>query len=377
LARRNSIYLLSLHEDPENCDPQIINHLKLFCQKIELVKAPPKKLGFSMISRLIISLISFEPYTVWRHYSPRLLKRSTALGSSQGFDLVHCDILPVAYALENITSIPCTLTDHDVCFVKSYRLAKQTKNVFLKLFLLMESFKQKKYESKIFDNITLGITVSETDKMILKELCPKGNFIVCENGVNLEDFKPGAEEVESSTIFWIGGFGYSPNNAGVEFFLNNIYPLIKKEAKDVKLVLVGDDVPKWLRQLSKRDSSVKIMGYVEDPLPLMQKATAFIVPILSGGGTRLKIIEAMAAGKAIVTTTVGAEGIEGQNYIHYITADEPKQFAKSVLKILGDKEFRENLESNGRKLAVEKYDWQIIVDKIDHAYQQITNNSSQ
>jgi glycosyltransferase involved in cell wall biosynthesis len=316
--------------------------------------------------------VSSDPYTVWRHYSPAYVKRVKGLIKERKFDLIHCDILPLANTIRNLKTIPCTLTDHDVSYLKALRISKQSRNVFLKLFLYIESLKLKNFERRIFGQIYRGITVSEIDKKILSELCPTGNFTVIENGVDTDAFKPAESEILSNTLLWVGGFGYSPNREAIYYFLEEIYPLIKRVMTNVKLNIIGGDVTGKLINITSGDPSIKVFGYVDDPVPYIQKATVFIVPILSGSGTRLKTLEAMAAEKAIVTTSVGCEGIEGADKIHYLIADKPEDFANSVVDILKNPDLRSQLGTNARKLAMQKYDWKFILNKLNKFYEDLT-----
>ena len=114
-----------------------------------------------------------------------------------------------------------------------------------------------------------------------------------------------------AALVWVGGFHHHPNCEAVRFFLAEIFPRIKQEKGETKVYVVGGGVPDWLRNLATGDPSIVLIGYVDDPLPYIQRAGVFVAPILSGGGTKLKVLEAMAVGKAIVSTSIGVEGIEG------------------------------------------------------------------
>jgi glycosyltransferase involved in cell wall biosynthesis len=284
---------------------------------------------------------------------------------------VHCDILPLAYTLRYLRSVPCALTNHDVCHVKALRISKQSGNPLLKAFSRLESWKLKNFERKIFKQVNTGIAVSDVDKKILEKLCPDGNFEVVENGVDVKDFAPRPAGTENRTLLWVGGCGYSPNRVAVEFFLKDIYPLIKKEMPDVKFNIIGNGIAGKLKKICRQDPSVHTLGFVDDPVPYLQKATVFIAPILSGSGTRLKTLEAMAAEKAIVTTSIGCEGIAGIDNVHYLIADEPSAFAASVLSLLRDPALRKRLGENARLLTVQKYDWDIISEKISMVYEKL------
>jgi glycosyltransferase involved in cell wall biosynthesis len=131
---------------------------------------------------------------------------------------------------------------------------------------------------------------------------------------------------------------------------------------------VGGGVPDWLSRLAAGDPSIILTGYVDDPLPYIQRAAVFVAPILSGGGTKLKVLEAMSVGKAIVSTSIGVEGIEGNDEEHFMVADDPEAFSSRVISLLNDPVVRERLGVNARKRAMEKYDWEAICEAMDRIY---------
>lgn len=368
LAINNEVYLLSLCEGAEEKNPENIGHLKSFCKSIELYPAPPKTLSLGMIVRLLRSTVSLDPYTVWRHYSKLYLRRIQSITRSTPFDLIHCDIICLAYLLPFIKNFTCVFTDHDVSYLKALRMAQEKRNPLVRWLLYLDAFKLKRLESKVFREVDLGIAVSQLDKVHLETLCPQGRFEVIENGVDTSKFKPDHERIEDNVLTWVGGFDHSSNKEAMHYFLNEIYPRIKLEVNDVKLHVVGDAVTRKLKQWADADSSIKLLDFVQDPVPYIQKAAVFIVPLLSGSGTKLKVLEAMAVGKAIVSTSVGVEGIEGQDRRHFLVADDPEGFAKRVVEVVRDKVLRDYLGANARVLAEQRYDWKHIIRKVDSIY---------
>ena len=369
LACRHEVHLLSLYQSAEEITPESVGHLKSFCKQVEMLAAPPKTLSLGMMARLLRSLFSKDPYTVWRHYSRPYLDRIRMRLYTTPFDVVHCDILPLAYCIRGLHGPFRTLTDHDVSYVKARRLAAQARNPALKLFLYLEALKLKRLESRIFSELDLGISVSELDRLHLERLCPEGRFVVVENGVDVRAFIPDPDAVEPNVLVWVGGFHHYPNCEAVRFFLEDIYPRIRQEKAETKLYVVGSGVPDWLRRLATGDPSIVLTGYVDDPLPYIQRAAVFVAPILSGGGTKLKVLEAMAVGKAIVSTSIGVEGIEGKDQEHFMVADTPEAFSSKVVSLLNDHVSRERLGANARKRAMEKYDWEAICEAISGIYQ--------
>jgi glycosyltransferase involved in cell wall biosynthesis len=322
-----------------------------------------------MMARLARSLFSKDPYTVWRHYSRTYAQRVKAWLDRVSFDIVHCDILPLAYCVRDLHGPFRALTDHDVSYLKAKRLAGQARNPLLKLFLHLESLKLKRLESTVFEKLDLGIAVSEVDRQHLERLCPLGRFAVAENGVDVRAFVPDPGALEPDALVWVGGFRQQANCDAVRFFLEKIYPRVKRERDATKLYIVGDGIPDWLRAFAAADTSIVLTGFVDDPLPYVQRSAVFIAPILSGGGTKLKILEAMAVGKAIVSTAIGVEGIRGNHNEHFLVADTPEAFSSCVIGLLNDSTLRARLGNNARGRAMETYDWEPICEALSRTYQ--------
>ncbi len=369
LCRNHEVVLLSLFDESAPVEPHALEHIKQWCGVVELFPIPSKTLSVSMVSRLLRSLASMDPYTIWRHRSDPFLMRVEALAKGGRFDLVHCDILPVVYAIRNLGGIYRAFTDHDVSFLKAQRMADTSRNPLLKLLHRLEAMKLKRLEGRIFHQVDLGVAVSNVDRSILSRLCPEANVCVVANGVDAEEFEPSHGKEREGSLVWVGGFDNYPNREGIDFFFDEVYSSIKDRVPQVQIDVIGGGVTPTLRGRAAADSSIQIHGYVNDPVPYIQSAAVFIVPILSGSGTRLKLLEAMATGKAIVTTTIGCEGIEGEHGVHYLVADDPGLFAESVGILLSDTALREKLGKNARQLAVEKYDWKKLCEKMEIIYQ--------
>jgi glycosyltransferase involved in cell wall biosynthesis len=340
-----------------------------------MLPAPSKRPGFAMAVRLLRSLVSRDPYTIWRHYSPAYAARVRAVVNATVFDVVHCDILPMAYAIRNLDTPFSSLTDHDVSYLKAERLARQHRNHAVRLFMQYEGLKLKRLERHVCNEVDLVVTVSDVDRQLLAALSPEGRFAVVENGVDVGAFRPDPAALEPNALVWMGGFHHYPNYEAIRFFLEDIYPAIKRAHQGVRLYIVGGDVPDRLSKLVADDPSVVVTGFVDDPIPYIQRAAVFIAPILSGGGTKLKVLEAMAAGKAIVSTSVGVEGIDGRDGEHFVVADRPEVFTERVVLLLTDRLYRERLGTNARTVAREKYDWAAITEKMSELYEREHANS--
>jgi len=369
LGETHHVHLLSLYETPQEATTDTIEHLRRFCGDVDLIRAPSKKRGFEMAARVVRSLVSTDPYTVWRHYSEEYAQRVREKLQSTTFDIVHCDILPMIYAVRDTRMPFCTLTDHDVSYLKAERLAEQRRSPAAKLFIKYEAIKLKRLERRMFRYVDLVIAVSEVDRAILAKLATGRRLAVVENGVDTTSFVPAAAVVDPNNLVWVGGFHHQSNYEAVRFFLERIYPVVKSAHREATLCLVGGDVRPRLRTLIGSDRSIVATGYVDDPIPYIQRGAVFVAPILSGGGTKLKVLEAMAAGKAIVSTSIGIEGIDGRDGEHYLVADTPELFAEKVLTLLANPKLRTDLGLKARQMAECKYSWVSICDKLSALYQ--------
>lgn len=378
LCENHSVYYLSLYEGEDEVSKENTEKLKTFCTEVEFFKSPSKKISIEMLWRLFLSLVTLDAYTIWRHYSGPYKKKVRELIKSGDFDIVHCDILPLTYTIMGENKIYRSVTDHDVSYRKCLSQAKTSKNIFKRLFLLFEAAKLKRLEKKTFNDVDLGIVVSEADKNDLLNLSPMGNFLVVENGVDLQSFIFGEKEEgvravrsESCRLVWLGGFNHYPNKQAIFYFLNEVYPLIREKIPDASINIIGGGLTKELTNFEALDSGISFKGFVDDHNYYLINSDIFVAPILSGGGTKLKILEAMAAGKAVVTTPVGAEGIDGVAGVHYLIAHDSADFVKAVCQLHNDKNLLFSLEMNSRKLILEKYDNEKIVAKINSYYENI------
>jgi glycosyltransferase involved in cell wall biosynthesis len=374
LADRHDVHLLSLAETADERAPETIAHLERFCAAVEVVPGPDKTPTVSMVARLLRSLVSLEPYTVWRHYSRAYAERVRAAVRTGGYDVIHCDILPLAYVTSSPGGGLWALTDHDVSYLKAARLARQHRNPLARLFIGLEAVKLKRLERRMCRAMDLVVTVSELDRALLQRLVPDARFAVVDNGVDVEAFVPDPGACEPDSLLWLGGFRQHGNFEAMRFFLEEVYPAVKQARPGVRLYVVGADAPSSLVRMAAGDSSVIFTGFVDDPVPYIQRAAVFVAPILSGSGTKLKVLEAMAAGKAIVSTSVGVEGIKGHNGEHYVVADKADEFAARTIDLLNDGPRRARLSANARRLAEEMYDWKSIGQQMSAVYETAVAN---
>ena len=191
------------------------------------------------------------------------------------------------------------------------------------------------------------------------------------NGVDCSYFTPSKNGMKPHSLVFTGSMDWEPNNDAIFYFIKHIYPLIKKKVQEISFTIVGRDPSDALIKLASKDKSIELTGRVDDVRPYIANSCLYIVPLRIGGGTRLKILEAMAMGKTVISTSIGAEGLEVTSEENIILADEPQVFAKRALELFENNNLRKNIESSGRKLTEQKYSWDIIADKLGETWEAV------
>jgi glycosyltransferase involved in cell wall biosynthesis len=189
-------------------------------------------------------------------------------------------------------------------------------------------------------------------------------------GVNPDDFKPKYEVKEKSTLYHIGSMNWMPNEEGISWFLNNVWEKLSSKEPELVLNLAGRHMPKWLTKLKRKN--INVLGEVPDAKEFIRDNDIAIVPLLSGSGIRIKIIESMAMGRTVITTMIGAEGIQYSEYENIIIADSPAKMIEVIRKIIKEPKEAQRIGRNARKLVEEVYDNKKIIDRLMIFYDEIS-----
>ena len=373
LSEKCEITLLTLYESQEQLD--YLPLLRKYCAKIEAVLRRSDK------SRLLRNLnivtnpfFLSRPFHAVNYYSRKFEKILQRLVDSKKFDIVQIGFLHMAQYIRSIPSeIPVLLDTNNAEHLIIHRYFEAEKNLLKKFYLLYQREKLKGYEKKMCRRFDRCLTVSEKDKEELAFVCDeKAFFSVIPNGVDVEYYTPRFfQDGYCTDLIHHGTMSGYMNVDAIIYFYEDILPYIRREIPDVKLTIAGANPDKKLLNLANIDKNVVVTGAVDDMRPYVAGSKVVIVPLRIGGGTRLKIPEAMAQGRPVVSTSVGCEGLEVTPDKDIIVADDPKEFANRTVELLKDEGLRLRIGLNGRKLAETKYDWKIIVKELYSVYQEV------
>ncbi|MCK4463106.1 MAG: glycosyltransferase [Candidatus Omnitrophica bacterium] len=338
--------------------------------KVHLVKAEENINPFTIFSD--------KPISIEKYRSKDMRNILRNLTTNENFDLIHFDHLHMVQYRDCINGKPCILDDHNVESILLNRCADMTNNRFKQLLFKSQARKMVDLEVKLVNRVTKCLVVSDNDKNNLSSLLGQSNDIeVIPNGVDTEYFRSSGHHAtslpEENAIVFTGSMDWLPNTDAAEYFCKDILPLIRKIKKEVKFYIVGKNPSKKVIELGKQNKGIIVTGEVEDVRPYIENAEVFVVPMRIGGGTRLKILEAMSMQKAVVSTSLGAEGIDYTEDSNILLADSPQIFANKVISLLEDSGRAVEIGLNGRRLVRDKYDWNIVGDKLNRTYKEVLN----
>jgi glycosyltransferase involved in cell wall biosynthesis len=311
------------------------------------------------------SLLGGRTYTRWTYDSQVAREAVRRLAAERSFNLIHLDSLDLAAFLPDLPEVPWVCAHHNV---ESQLLRRRARaETGLKAaYVRHQASLMEKEERQLCGRFDLNLVVSEEDRRVLAGIAPDARFLVVPNGVDTAALQPSPAPPAPDDIVFVGGQTWFPNRDGMEYFAEQILPLIRAERPEVRVTWVGRASEGEQERYAEK--GIHMTGYVDDIRPHVHRGSCFIVPLRVGGGTRLKILDAWALGKAVVSTSPGSEGLEVIEGDNMLVADTPLGFAEAVLQVLRDGDLRERLERGGRRTAEQTYDWEVIGSEMLTAY---------
>jgi glycosyltransferase involved in cell wall biosynthesis len=294
--------------------------------------------------------------------------------SDNDFDVVQSEFSVMGFFRLESEAVKI-LDVHDVEHDKIRRMWSNTRSPLRRFHYRREHRKFFREEAEVCSSQDALFVTSMRDKELLDAMVPQVPKFYIPNGVDSSYFKPYDGSAEPASLVFTGLMSYVPNYDGILHFLDEVFPLVKKEIPEAKIYIVGDRPTKAL--LKRSSESIIVTGYVDDVRPFVWRSSVYVVPLRMGGGTRLKIFEAMAMRKPIVTTSIGCEGIDVRDGESVLIADDPQAFADATVKLLRNAALRRELGENGFEFAKSQHDWSVIGEHVDEAYQTLVASAKE
>ena len=374
LAKHHAITFLS-YADPEQPAEDIEGMREVASEVITVPRRDAAKGTLAFYLDAARHLADSRPYAVAKYESAPYRQALLEAMGRTAFDLIVCDFLPPLVNMPTRLPCPAVLFTHNVEAEIWRRHAETSSSVLKRQLYGMQHRRMLRFEEQAIRRFDGVLAVSEADRETFARLYPGAAtrpIHVVPTGVDTAFFAPSSTEPDisspaaSRSLIFTGSMDWLPNEDAMLFFCRDILPLIRAEEPDVTLSIVGRAPTPAVRRLAA-EQGVHVTGRVDDVRPYMRDAAVYVVPLRIGGGTRLKIFEAMAMRKAVVSTVVGAEGLPVTGGEHLLLADEPRGFARGVVRLLRDLDKRRSVEQAARQLVVSKYDWSVVAADLEEA----------
>lgn len=372
LRQRHEIHYLAAHD----LAPEALERSSEFCSKAWPVRynlAPRSSPRFWLQS--IGAMFSKLPITVARKRSTAVRLAAIELLQRERFDVVVCDFLTPTVNLP--PGQPYVLFEHNVETVIWRRYAEQARDPIRRSFFRSQSHRLQAYETSVCLRATHVITVSDADTELLREMCGVSHVSSVPTGVDAAYFSPPSipEAKPACDLLFTGSMDWMPNIDGALWFVKDVLPSIRQRCPRCSFTIAGRRPPAAIRKLASIDPLIRVTGTVEDVRPYLWAGRVSIVPLRVGSGTRLKIFESMAAGIPVVSTTIGAEGLNVSPPENIRLADAPGDFAGACLELLEDRQMHDNQAIAAARLVSEKFSWEIAAARFEEILEKCVDNN--
>ena len=337
--------------------------------RVELVSKPLPSRNATLLRTMFKGA-----YPIERRIIPEMYVLLDRLLQESKFDIVHidaCHMGKYGMWIKEKYGLPIVLRQHNFETQIYRRFAATTSNPIAKFVASIHAKRMLVEETKIIAWHDRVIAISTEDEAEMARYVPNANYRVIPAGVDTDYFSPEHIENKGNSVLWVGGMDWEPNRDAVTFFAKDILPFVVEKYPDIVFDIVGSGTEGLLRIEAESGGRIRLHGRVPDIRPYLAAASVMVCPLRVGGGMRLKLLDFFAAGKAVVSTHIGAEGNLGIDNEHILLRDEPKAFASAVVKLLDDRDFAQQIGRNARMLAEKEYSWQRIARDFVGVYDEL------
>ncbi|AFV02099.1 glycosyl transferase, group 1 [Dehalobacter sp. DCA] len=348
----HNVTIITLHKTEIKTPLDQIADVKIVCKNTR-----------NRIFRMFLNMFSRMPYNSSKYKSKLVKTVIKEVLETKNIDVVYIDHLHMAvygkYIRELMPSIPLILREQNVETTIMQRFYQNQTNPVVKLYAYIQFLKLNAYESKVVEDFDKCFMLTDNDSERIKKMNHRVKNVTIPAGVDIEKYVPKQTLEEEGSILFLGTLNWLPNADGLKWFIDHILDRVKEEIPDIKFYIVGKDPIEQVKRLHN-GKNIIVTGYVDDERDYIAKCSVFIVPLRIGGGMRIKILNAMSMAKCIVSTSIGAEGIDIQNRKDIFISDDPGSFATDIIFLMKNKETRETISRNAREKVLTQYSWDAI-----------------
>lgn len=343
--------------------PAALTAMKKICHEVKVVDIECDMRRAGKLRLALSSLFSTLPYSIRWLVSDNYKRVLDEAIAGNEYDVIWFDTISLTqYRLEPEMDKSLTiLNHHNIESDMMFRRAIKETNYLKKGYFYLEAYKLKIYEANEVGRFNINVTCSNLDSKRIASISPGITSRVIPNGVDTTFFSPDSETVpDPYFLIFIGGMSWYPNREAMLFFARQVWPLLKNTIPGINMHVVGESPPQEIVDLSKADNNYHVHGFVDDIKNIFYKAGIYVCPISDGGGTKLKILDAMAMGKPIVAHPVACEGIDMIDRKNVLFAETPEEYLANIKKLIENRALIEELGANNRKLILDRYSYHVI-----------------
>ncbi len=353
LSKNHSVTLLSFIENERELD--CISAFQHFYDRLITIKLPKIK----SYQNCLFGIASKNPLQIYYYYSSKM-QAAVNKELEQGYDIIFCHLIRMAQYLPKDKSIR-KVVDFTDAISLNYKRSENYRSGLFSIINKIEAKRVYSYELATIDKSDVSIFISQVDANYLKNEINKDKLKIISNGVDFQKFKFYQGKYNPNQLVFIGNMRTFPNTDAVLYFIHDVLPLVRQQIPDVKFYVVGTEPNTKILRLHN-GKNIFVTGFVESVIPYLNKSAAMVAPMRVGAGIQNKILEALAAGTPVVTTSVGAEGLDAGKLI---ITNSTKSFAKLIIAVIKNQEMRKKLAEEGRKYIEKKFYWNTVLKKLD------------
>ena len=366
LAGRHEITLCSYVQS--EAEVEGLEGMRAFCAEVHAVPLYLHAPRAELLRDLLRDLLDDAPILAIKYQRRQMVELLRRLRREGRFDVLHLDMLHLGLLAREADGLPTVLVEHNVETALLERREQHATGP-MKTYLRRQVRKLGRFEASAVGAAQCVVTVSDNDAELLRKMNGTVRTVIVPNAVDIEYFKPTQTSPKPSTLIYVGGLGWFPNLDAIEFMARDILPEIRKVLPQVTLTVVGQVPDKALLERFADSPGIRFAGLVDDIRPFAAEAVAYVVPLRIGGGTRLKILDAFAMGKPVISTSIGCEGLRVENERELLMADDAESFARATLRVLRDPSLAARLGAAGRECVVRDYQWSGAARLMEGAYE--------
>ncbi len=374
VAVHHEVWLASLVKGDE--ESGALRHLEEFCRGV-LTARVERGSPASHLPGLFRYALAGRPLELKFAFSEEFARKLRALVTSIDFDVVEFQHSKMALYLDELpeeAGFKRILVLHNVTFEQYRSIARIGRGPVARLRAVLHSRMMRRWEPRMAERMDCCVTVSEADRALLQGASPGARVEVIPNGVDTRGYQPLPAADVGKAVLLVGKLSYAPGADAAIYFCREILPRVRGLSGDVETWIVGDNPPARVRELE--EDAIRITGRVDSVLPYYRRCAVCVVPLRAGGGTRLKVLEAMALGRPVVSTSLGCEGLDVVDGEHLLIADTPERFAEKTALLLSNESLHRRLTANARRLVEERYAWDVIAGRQMELYSKLAQSAA-